>query len=494
MAFQLVNPSVIKQGAAMPGDEHKLFDFADHAAESERNVDLIRQFAAAEPFRSAMVEELELDDDFYRRPLRPEDLSFIKFNEPLSSATVTQLPFLATQRMLLCLNELEIARLPRDGEDELTRFAHFYGGESRILGARIRPFLESFAFDFLTDFASSQRNTTDLVFDLEQLLKQEVGFWSDSFHLLVRRNYLEEGLRFILLQKWCLAPTRRAALGRAAASGFFDVLDAADRPVIAQQSEEEALFRRIAVWCQVPKQEHSYWQFYLSTSLSEVNLLYALAARPDKALALMGAAFAAEASWVALRGLIEQSGPCFGMGSREQLSRRQEHVKEDLLARAKRAFAAIERRYGARGLAQVAQGLAAARTLAASARNNLGEQLDWLSSVERYRSMALAISARIEAEVPDIDRETFVEPREMCSTTHVHDDHRLVVIESGNMVFWGNLGMTLRLAPGEMVLVPQGRLHGSSIESDNCVYHQPIIPDAWIRSVVNEFSDMRAAE
>ena len=51
--------------------------------------------------------------------------------------------------------------------------------------------------------------------------------------------------------------------------------------------------------------------------------------------------------------------------------------------------------------------------------------------------MARAISARIEVERPDIDRETFVEPREMCSTTHVHDDHRLVVIESGKMVFWG---------------------------------------------------------
>jgi quercetin dioxygenase-like cupin family protein len=73
----------------------------------------------------------------------------------------------------------------------------------------------------------------------------------------------------------------------------------------------------------------------------------------------------------------------------------------------------------------------------------------------------------------------------MCSTTHVHDDHRLVVIESGNMVFWGNLGMTLRLAPGEMVLVPEGRLHGSTIESDECTYHQPIIPDAWVRPLID---------
>lgn len=106
--------------------------------------------------------------------------------------------------------------------------------------------------------------------------------------------------------------------------------------------------------------------------------------------------------------------------------------------------------------------------------------------MEAYREMASRIDRRIHAECPNIDRETFVEPREMCSTTHVHDDHRLVVIESGDMVFWANLGMKLRLAPGEMVLVPEGRLHGSSIESPVCTYHQPIIPEEWVRPLVEE--------
>jgi mannose-6-phosphate isomerase-like protein (cupin superfamily) len=137
-------------------------------------------------------------------------------------------------------------------------------------------------------------------------------------------------------------------------------------------------------------------------------------------------------------------------------------------------------------LQQISQGIEAACSLSEVVWTNLSEQLRWLSSVERYQAIAKAIDARIQAECPNIDRETFVEPREMCSTTHVHDDHRLVVIESGDMVFWGNLGMTLRLKPGEMVLVPQGRLHGSSIESDECTYHQPIIPEEWIQPLVND--------
>jgi mannose-6-phosphate isomerase-like protein (cupin superfamily) len=144
----------------------------------------------------------------------------------------------------------------------------------------------------------------------------------------------------------------------------------------------------------------------------------------------------------------------------------------------------VSERYGELGVRAVGTGISLAAAQARSGRANLGDQLRWLASVEKYRDLAKSISARIDAECPDIDRETFVEPREMCSTTHVHDDHRLVVIESGKMVFWGNLGMKLRLEPGEMVLVPEGRLHGSSIESDECTYHQPIIPDEWVRPLM----------
>src|SRR3954447_25688712 len=110
----------------MTTDHTRLFDFDRFAAAIDQNRELVRQFAAHDAFRSAMVEELELDEDFYRRPLRPEDLSFIKFTEPARAETVARLPFLATQRMLLCINELQITRLPRDegakSFDECARF------------------------------------------------------------------------------------------------------------------------------------------------------------------------------------------------------------------------------------------------------------------------------------------------------------------------------------------------------------------------------------
>jgi hypothetical protein len=446
-------------------------------------VKLVRDFAAHDGFRSAMVEELELDEDFYRRPLRPEDLSFISFATPVTADTVARLPSLASQRMLLCINELQICRLPRDGQPEsLAEYARFYGDASQVLGARVRPFLENFAFDYVCGDEQPGPELKACTAALEQLFEDEMGFWTAHLARLRDARYVQEGLRFTLIQKWGLAPSKQSAFAKAAALGYFDGLALADLPRLDREPADADIAARLAAHCGVTKREHSYWQFYLSTSLGECNLLHALASRPDRALAFWGAAFAAEGASIALHKLIRDAAQELGIA--ETKAREPSAEVAQWVARAERALMAVSERYGTAGVQAVAAGISVAAAQARSARANLGAQLRWLSSVEKYRDLAKAISARIEAECPDIDRETFVEPREMCSTTHVHDDHRLVVIESGNMVFWGNLGMKLRLEPGEMVLVPEGRLHGSSIESDECTYHQPIIPDAWVRPLM----------
>lgn len=470
----------------MHDGQSPLFDFSRHAAGLAETVELIRDFAGHDAFRSAAVEELELDDDFHRRPLRPEDLGFIDFSRPITAATATQLPSLASHRLLLAINELDIARAPRTADAaEIARVAAFYSDENRIMAARIRPFLEAFAFDHVAGKAILAR-PAELVAQLQDHTQAEAASWGGLFARLLRTDYLNEGLRFILLQKWSLAGTRRAALGRAAASGYLDGIAPTDRPVLAPDQPADDLLRRLAATCGVTRAEHSYWQFYLSSTLAGCNLLHALANRPDRALQFCGAAFAAEAEWLALGCLTGQAAGRLGIAPAVRRNDSVEKAISNLADRFGRALETVAERHGPAGVAAVGQGLTAGQKLAAEARHDLAEQLRWLTAVEGYRGIAQRIDARIRAECPDIDRETFIEPREMCSTTHVHDDHRLVVIETGQMVFWGNLGMKLELEPGEMVLVPMGRLHGSSVLSDECIYHQPIIPDEWVDTLVRE--------
>lgn len=478
----------------MPALSERLFDFTPYLSSLEGYRELVKEFADHEAFRSAVVEELELDEDFYRRPLRPEDLPYIKFKRAVTPDRISLLPSLAAQRMLLCINELNVARLPRDGSDKsFEEFHRFYGGAGRVLAARVRPFLENYVFSHLAE--PFELGSIDAcVNDLKEFLQAEATEWADLFGLLQYRNYVEEGIRFILIQRWSLLPSKRSALSRALAAGFFDPIATDDRPRLTIKGFDDELIRKLADKVGVTKREHSYWQFYLSTSLAGGNLLHAFADRPDRALSLYGAAFAAEAELIAFGCLVGQGLGRLGLVGGNEIGLEVSSATDDISARFRRVLMAVEQHFGARGVAEVAQGFMAAKRLAACAWDDLNDQVRWIASVDQYRDIAQAISKRIEAERPDIDRETFVEPREMCSTTHVHNDHRLVVIESGDMVFWANLGMTLRMKPGEMVFVPKGRLHGSSIESDECTYHQPIIPPEWIEPLVNELHQRRAAE
>jgi hypothetical protein len=143
-------------------------------------------------------------------------------------------------------------------------------------------------------------------------------------------------------------------------------------------------------------------------------------------------------------------------------------------------------RYGPTVWSEAATGFQMCARAQEQADADLHRQLLWLSGIDDFCRLATDIQSKIDSEHIPINRETFVEPREMCSTTHVHDDHRLVVVETGEMVFWGMPGMRLCLKPGEMALVPRHRLHGSSVLTNRCVYHQPIIPQKWLADYLRD--------
>jgi len=108
---------------------------------------------------------------------------------------------------------------------------------------------------------------------------------------------------------------------------------------------------------------------------------------------------------------------------------------------------------------------------------DLATQLDWADQIELYQEKAEKIDHKLKADEIDVDLDTFVESEEETSTTHVHDEHRLVIIEAGQMHFWNNVGKQIELNQGDKLLIPTSRLHGSVVLSGSCTYHQPIIPE-----------------
>ncbi len=465
-------------------DTSALFDFSSFIGKSSRYVQMLKEFATGSPFRSATVGELVLDDDFYRRALRREDLAFLKFTNPIRDSTVSRLPSLASQRFLSSLYELTSVVSPPEKESELCRaFGEFASEKNRQYARQLIPFLESFAFDYLGNCISREESALTYSSRLRQIYSDEYQFWLRLLGQLKTNHYLQEGLSLIFIQRWSLAPSVRRVRMEARQKGRLDGLTAEGEARIEMDLLENDAMSRIATKLGVDRLQHSYWQFYLGTSLSKSNFLWALSRR-ERPFALQAGLYAAQAEWLAFVAAIARCAQ-ESLGDRHLVFGGAEPPLDPLL----RSFEAALKHASERGpdaAYEMGQGLAAAGKLADRARWDLNEQLKWLSAIDRYCRYARRISERIERECPAIDRETFVEPREMCSTTHVHDDHRLVTIQEGAMHFWGNLGMRLEMHAGDMVLIPEGRLHGSTVVSAECTYHQPIIPDAWVQELLGQ--------
>jgi hypothetical protein len=110
-----------------------------------------------------------------------------------------------------------------------------------------------------------------------------------------------------------------------------------------------------------------------------------------------------------------------------------------------------------------------------TADTELWAQLRWADRLDFYHEKAQEIQRTIDEFGIEVDLETFVETEEETSTTRVHDDHRLVVIEESDMEFWNNTGLHVKMSAGDKLLIPQRRLHGSIVRSGQCTYHQPVI-------------------
>jgi hypothetical protein len=420
----------------------------------------VRLFSSAPHFRSASVDELVLEDDFFRRPLRPEDLDFLDFDRPVREDTFDALSSLMSQRILLSINEGEEILLPSVAPANMMAWESFYSDNLRELGRQLASALETHAFAFLTENEPARSGEP---FSLGW--EEAQSFWQRQHALLAQAGYGEAGLRFILTQHVPLHASVVAS-GRHLPSQIIRLLAggsfATTTVVLSDRMRKSGLRTG----------RHSYWQFYLPGSMALANILYQLGRSPLTLLRYIGARLVLEVDRAALRQTF-CGGDDDGSGD----------ARGTVSADARRVLTLLTDCFGPQAAARAAAGAATMRRLLSSARSGLAEQLVWLSDLRWAQRAAQQISERIERDLPDIDRDTFVEPREMCSTTHVHDEHRLVVIDTGHMQFWGNVGMRHDMYPGDMILVPRGRLHGSTVLSDSCTYHQPIIPNEWRKTI-----------
>jgi len=454
-----------------------------HATANE----VIAAFASNYAFRSAEDHELINEMDPFRRPVRPHDLELLDYSVALGRDDLLGLSSLLGHRMLMNAYETEYLFLPPAGAVEAREsFRDYYAPESVALGQLARPILEHHLFNCLheRDGGGAGVRLDDLhgacieiegrLIDADEQMSRAIGALKDPRAAAV----------FALAQLTCGWQARSRALARGTTGEYADVYPALEEFARAQASAmagENMRARALLKGAGLLARPRAYWQFYLSTTLARVNNLYRLARDHGRFFDFIGAlvhqaisdqAFA-RTMMPALERLIGTAG-----SERPVQAEASSPERSSLVTR---LVAPLVELYGLEDVAAgFLRGLAVAQSLSELAHADLTRQITWADDLERYKLEAERLQGLIDLGELDVHVDTFVESSTETSTTHVHDEHRLVVIASGEMVFWNNVGAKISLVTGEKMMVPRTRLHGSTVVSGECTYHQPVIPEEQI--------------
>ncbi|WP_437963757.1 iron-containing redox enzyme family protein [Sorangium sp. So ce260] len=447
----------------------------------------IQLYASNPLFRNAEPDELLIRDDPYRRPVRTDDLPYLDFSAPLRREDLTSYPALVAHRMLLNIYEADLLFLPRNnGSRDWQAFRAFYDDRSRVLGEIIRATLEDHVFGFLREeVETSGRWSAAALREYFLTLDEEAQRAEPSVtEAILRARDPRKAASFFLVQLASDYLSEASAMGRnllgaygASQSELFKIL-IDEYGYGVHGSKHSTLFEETMASVGLVPQVHAYWQFYLSTSLSLTNYFHYVSRHHAHFFKYLGALYYTEVTLAhACAHHARMLRAVFG----EQVCTRyfDEHVHIDKhhgrMVFDKLLVPTLER-YGATVVEDIVRGYEEFRALEEIAGRDIIAQIAWADRGDEYAATARRLVDEIAQGKHRWPRDSFVEYLGERSTTHVHDEHRLLVIESGQMKFWPAGGEPLILGPGDTTIIPRRRLHGSVILSERCVYHQPVVP------------------
>jgi len=435
--------------------------------------DYLKTYAANPLFRSAIYDEKIIEDNPYRRPVRPDDLSFIDYSIPITRDNAMELSSLIANRMLLNIYDSQRLLLPDQfTEERWEEFELFYSHRNRMLGEAVRPHLERHIFSFV------EQETRD------RSLPGSVGALRNWFREVGASRRTRANELFTLVEK--SADPRQAAqmlavqlLGSSLhyplqlAPGMINTSTGAPAYGSVRNTEIERINHMVLEAAGLLIRPHRYYQFYLPSTMALMNYLNATSAAHSRVFRFMGAMCARS---LESEAFLYQYGSALARICSPDTTPETTEVARSLIdTLVDDVITPAVQRWGSRALAEIVRGAEEYRTLLDVHDHDVTTQLTWLEATETCKAKAEKLQRAIVEHEIKVDLDTFVESWEECSTTHVHDEDRLLIIESGEMQFWNCMGGTHSFHPGDKFFVPKHRLHGSVVLSGKCVYHQPII-------------------
>ncbi len=447
-------------------------------------------------FQQARGEELYIENNPFRRPLRSNDNPFINFFRPLKKSEVMSNSSLASNRILLNIYEQDMQFFPYENTDSAWEHYHsFYSPEVRYLGDSIRPVLERKVFSFLEDEISitGKWNKSNIIEYFTEF-KDQLGSSTSSFLQKIPQFKNSKAIASYYLMQ--LAPdflSEASAMSRNVSGSFEPIHSNLFKILIDEygngvaKAKHSNLFHKTMRSCGLSDKIHYYWQFYLPGSLLFTNYFHFLTKNHGNFFKYIGALYYTETAVAAVAN--NQSKMLRAVfGKSVDTTYFDEHVHIDQF-HGQMVLDSIVKpvldQFGDRVVGDILRGFEECQLIEQLAEDNIIAQVDWYTRIPEYREAAKTIYSKIQKGEFETPLDTFIESSEERSTTHVHPEHRLLCIENGTMNFWPFFGDPLFFKEGDIMLIPRNHLHGSVVSSDECVYHQPIVPQSMMKNVLN---------
>ena len=438
----------------------------------------IRKYASSSAFR---LHAAHFPATPWHRPFRAQDLAALDLTSPLAATELMSNRALAVHRLLLNVYEQSMLFLPqrRLRQEDMAAFRAFYEPKLVGLGQTLRNDLEQIAFSYLDEEVQVTGQ-----WSWEQLEKYLVGMIERQERqpcaLTASIDATSDpagALRYLLIQQASDFLSEASAMGRAMLGNYGPVQSELMKVFIDEygygvhEKKHSTLFERCCLSVGLHPEPHTYYFHYLPSSLALTNYFHYICANKHLWFRYIGALYYTEASIPHFNKALSRSlVRAFGNGNVDTRYF-DEHVHIDRHHRRMVLDHIIKPTFDMHGpqvIPDILLGFESFRLLQDAADRDYLEQVAFIEDLRRQSRAGF----RVAPDTHEVLEEpiSFTEPHGELSFSHIHDHDELFTVEQGALELFAGLDPVL-LEPGCSIVIPAGRLHGSRVTDDVCVYH-----------------------
>jgi len=442
----------------------------------------LREYAAHDLFQRN-DSDLVLDNP-YRRALPPPQ------EVQADDAGAGDLPmFLASDealfvnRVLLTIYERDFVLLPREGfPAKHADFVAYYGSELTQRGDRIRPHLEARLFGPLERSIQVSGEWTFARFCAyyEDFV---AGYRADGHGAVTTRvTTLPEprpALQFYLIQAACDFLVESSAMARNALGNFGPVQSELFKVIIDEcgygvdRTRHSTLFQRVLESVGLDPTPHSYWGYYLPSTLYTANYYNYIGRNHARIFRYLGALLHVESCFrITCRQMAAMMKAVEGPGATVEYFTEHVHIDNHHSRMAlERIIRPAVAQYGTWALEEVLRGFEESRAVGDLHTNGLACQLEWMAALQD----GSALDAPGERHV--LDRRSLA--ADTSSNFFVTAGERSVHVRRGAMTVEAAVGCERALPEGATARIPAGVMFklssetGAEYEIGSEVAHEP---------------------